>query len=447
MARRALRRIAVRARGRGKAPRRASSIVKNVETMSRLVLGVETSCDDTAAAVVNSSGDVLGESVVSQDDLHQQWGGVVPNLARQAHERAVSSVTSSAINQACTSASSLSAIAVTQGPGLSPCLRVGLSHALQLAHDHSLPVIRVHHMEAHALVARSLQSFSFPFLALLVSGGHNQVLMARALGEYRIFGSTVDDAVGEAFDKTARALGLRGGGPELEKLAHEGDEHSIAFAKPLKKHCTCDFSYAGMKTAAKKAAENAIGEDNGPDKSDRRARADVAASFQRVAVEHLSERLKRGVEWARQVSPELKHVVVAGGVACNMRLRSELERLEEELDIELVCPPPKLCTDNGVMVAWAGHERLSLGWQEGSPPEAMTSETFLEVKPRWPLGKVDPRAMQNLRSTRKKNIYDDLTSLTKRTLAQMQSQQHEDQQKGDHLDAWEERSAKAQQLP
>lgn len=363
-----------------------------------LVLGIETSCDDTGAAVVTSEGEVLAESIAGQDEVHAKYGGVVPNLARQAHEEAVERVTSEALWRAGKECKDLSAVAVTQGPGLSPCLRVGLAHGLRLAHEHSVPVIRVHHMEAHALVARLQERVDFPFLALLVSGGHNLVILARGLGDYRILGSTVDDAVGEAFDKTARVLGLTKGGPELEKLAKEGDDGSVPFPSPLKKHHTCDFSFAGLKTAARKAAEESLG-GHDPSDANRQERANVAASFQRICISHLIDRLGRGIDWARQACPDLSQVVVAGGVAANNRLRQELASLGQSRGFQLVCPPPKLCTDNGVMVAWAGVERMNLGWLEESPSEEITKETHLEVKPRWPLGTTDPRALaaQNIR--------------------------------------------------
>ena len=254
-----------------------------------VILGIETSCDDTGAAVVTGDGRVLGEALASQGEIHARWGGVVPNLAREAHESAIDDVVARALAAANVSPENLSAVAVTVGPGLSMCLRVGVVKAQDLCHEHGLPIVPVHHMEAHALVARvgdgatanesnadaadadadvdddvddALVRAPFPFLALLVSGGHNQLILARAVGEYRVLGGALDVALGEAYDKTARLLGLDvggGGGPALEALARRGDPKAYRFPVPLRRRKDCDFSYAGLKTAVRLAIERDLG--------------------------------------------------------------------------------------------------------------------------------------------------------------------------------------------
>ena len=438
-----------------------------------LVLGIETSCDDTGAAVVTGDGRVLGEALASQVEIHGPWGGVVPNLAREAHESAIDGVVAKALADAGVHPSQLSAVAVTVGPGLSMCLRVGVVAAQNLCAAHDLPIVPVHHMEAHALVARlagGTDAVRFPFLALLVSGGHNQLILARGVGDYVILGSTLDDALGEAYDKTARLLGLEvggGGGPALERLAREGDPSAYAFPVPLRKRKNCDFSYAGLKTAVRMAIERDLGTPEegdaftrvhvpgaepprretdrdrdstvaGPDSGDsedasrRKIRADVAASFQRAAVRHLEERTRRAVEWATdalassETSPSLSCVVVAGGVAANATVRERLAAVADDAGLPLVLPPPRWCTDNGVMVAWAGVERLALGLAEEAPTEAQVAEPAAEdgdgdgdggggggggssrrevpLLPRWPLGERDARATGEVKSSKKANV-------------------------------------------
>jgi glycoprotease/Kae1 family metallohydrolase len=317
-----------------------------------VILGIETSCDDTGAAVVTGDGRVLGEALASQGEIHARWGGVVPNLAREAHESAIDDVVARALAAANVSPEKLSAVAVTVGPGLSMCLRVGVVKAQDLCHEHGLPIVPVHHMEAHALVARvgdgetanesnddaaaddddALGRAPFPFLALLVSGGHNQLILARAVGEYRVLGGALDDALGEAYDKTARLLGLDvggGGGPALEALARRGDPKAYRFPVPLRRRKDCDFSYAGLKTAVRLAIERDLGKPRTGTRSRARGclsddddasagdaedpsfsaeetarrdavRADIAASFQAAAVKHLEERTRRAIAWARE---------------------------------------------------------------------------------------------------------------------------------------------------
>lgn len=232
--------------------------IKNVENLDNLVvLGIETSCDDTAAAVVKGNGEILSQVVSSQADLLVQYGGVAPKMAEEAHSRAINQVTQSALDKANLTAKDLSAVAVTIGPGLSLCLRVGVRKAREIAGSFQLPIIGVHHMEAHTLVARLTdRNLQFPFIALLISGGHNLLILARDLGHYIQLGTTIDDAIGEAYDKSAKWLGLdmrRSGGPAIEELAREGDSESIRFKTPMQHHKDCNFSFAGLKTQVKLA--------------------------------------------------------------------------------------------------------------------------------------------------------------------------------------------------
>ncbi|CAH8320057.1 unnamed protein product [Eruca vesicaria subsp. sativa] len=253
-----------------------------------IVLGIETSCDDTAAAVVRGNGEILSQVISSQAELLAQYGGVAPKQAEEAHSRVIDKVVQDALDKANLTEKDLSAVAVTIGPGLGLCLRVGVQKARRVAGAFNLPIVGVHHMEAHALVARLVEhELSFPFMALLISGGHNILVLAHKLGQYTQLGTTVDDAIGEAFDKTAKWLGLdlrRSGGPAVEELALEGDANSVKFNVPMKNHKDCNFSYAGLKTQVRLAIEAREIDGQCPvssaTKEDRRNRADIAASFQ-----------------------------------------------------------------------------------------------------------------------------------------------------------------------
>eukprot|EP01065_Artemidia_motanka_P035327 TRINITY_DN43249_c0_g1_i1.p1 TRINITY_DN43249_c0_g1~~TRINITY_DN43249_c0_g1_i1.p1 ORF type:complete len:677 (+),score=141.96 TRINITY_DN43249_c0_g1_i1:94-2031(+) len=372
----------------------------------RVVLGIESSCDDTGAAVVRGDGKILGESLASQNSVHEEWGGVVPKLAREAHAGAIDATVEDALKKAgIESHSQLDAVAVTVGPGLGPCLQVGVRKAYQIAAAAQLPIVRVHHMEAHALVTR-LPSVSekppppFPYATLLVSGGHNMALLTTALGEHTILGSTLDDSVGEAFDKTARVLGITAvpGGPALERLAARGDPKKYSLPKPLSKagkalRDSCDYSFSGLKTAVRTLTGSLLPVNCSlTEEEQQQVRADVAACFQARAVEHLVERAGRAVQWAKEIRPDLSAVVVAGGVAANKLVREGFRGMAERNGLPMLVPPPRLCVDNGVMVAWAGHERLRHGLCDAPPAEVAKAGLFVEVISRWPLGPRDPRS-------------------------------------------------------
>ncbi|CAJ2655592.1 probable tRNA N6-adenosine threonylcarbamoyltransferase, mitochondrial isoform X3 [Trifolium pratense] len=320
-----------------------------------VVLGIETSCDDTAAAVVRSDGEILSQVISSQADLLVKYGGVAPKMAEEAHSQVIDQVVQEALDKAYMTEKDLTAVAVSIGPGLSLCLRVGVQKARRIAGGFNLPIIGIHHMEAHALVARLIEKdLQFPFMALLISGGHNLLILARDLGQYIQLGTTIDDAIGEAYDKSAKWLGLdlsRSGGPAIEELAREGNAKSVSFSIPMRQHKDCNFSYAGLKTQVRLAIESKKIDAKIPISSasyeDRLSRADIAASFQRIAVLHLEERCERAIQWALKMEPSIKHLVVSGGVASNQYVRARLDTVVKKNGLQLVCPPPRLCTDNG----------------------------------------------------------------------------------------------------
>eukprot|EP00640_Fibrocapsa_japonica_P001671 CAMPEP_0113937604 /NCGR_PEP_ID=MMETSP1339-20121228/4192_1 /TAXON_ID=94617 /ORGANISM="Fibrocapsa japonica" /LENGTH=485 /DNA_ID=CAMNT_0000940437 /DNA_START=108 /DNA_END=1568 /DNA_ORIENTATION=- /assembly_acc=CAM_ASM_000762 len=400
------------------------------------VLGIETSCDDTGVAVVRSDGAILGEAVVGQADIHAEWGGVVPNLAMDAHKSAIQSTVQLALERAgLKSPADVDAIGVTVGPGLEVCLRVGAGAAKALALEHRLPFVGVHHLEAHCLMARIPSSplvpptpyqdqkelvedeLVYPFLALLVSGGHCQLLLVEGAGRYSVVGGTLDDALGEAYDKAARLLGISvgiGGGPVLEALARGGDPESVPMTVPMLQRKGCDFSFAGLKNAFRMAANNKAAEFNVEDASllEEPVKADLAASFQHTAIKHLEHRLKRAMQICEDRN--IYNLAIVGGVAANQEIRERIQALCEKRSLilkrkasrsadpppdfhceswMLFVPPPRLCTDNGVMVAWAAIERLKLGVSD-SPLEN-------DVFPRWPLGKALAQDLQPLKEQEK----------------------------------------------
>lgn len=274
-------------------------------------------------------------------------------------------------------------------------------------------------MEAHALVARLVErDLQFPFLALLISGGHNLLVLAHDVGHYVQLGTSIDDAIGEAYDKTARWLGLdisKGGGPALEEFAHEGDANSIKFSIPMRQHKDCNFSYAGLKTQVRLAIESRKICTENPiktaDSHDRKSRADIAASFQRVAVLHLEEKCERAIGWALQIEPSIKCLVVSGGVASNQYVRTRLNYVVEKNNLRLVCPPPILCTDNGVMVAWTGIEHFFLGRFDPPPPSNEPDDSMIDLRPRWPLGEEYSQGKSEARSLKRARMHPSLTSI------------------------------------
>ncbi|GAX09337.1 N6-L-threonylcarbamoyladenine synthase [Fistulifera solaris] len=334
------------------------------------VLGIESSCDDTGAAVVRSDGTILGEALASQSHIHAPWGGVVPGLAKEAHEAEIDRIVQEALEAAgMTSAADVDAIGVTVGPGLEICLRVGATKARALAVEHEKPFVGVHHLEAHILMARlpydsASKQLGFPFLALLVSGGHCQLLKCTGIGNMTVLGGTFDDSLGEAYDKTARLLGLPvggGGGPVVERLAREGDPTAIPLSVPLQSRKDLDFSYSGLKSNVRRVAER-LAKEGGvetPANLPHPIKANLAASFQHVAIQHVEQRLRRAMILLEEEEEEgIRSLALVGGVAANQVLRTRIEGLCKQRSWDLWIPPPRLCTDQGTMSAWAAIERI-----------------------------------------------------------------------------------------
>ncbi|GBD43195.1 tRNA N6-adenosine threonylcarbamoyltransferase [bacterium HR40] len=338
------------------------------------VLGIETSCDETAAAVVRDDRAVLADIVHSQLDEHARFGGVVPELAARAHISRLDRIVARALEKASCSLADLDAVAVTAGPGLAGGLLVGVVTAQALATVHGLPLVAVNHLEAHALTARLTHALPFPYLLLLVSGGHCQLVVVEDVGRYRRLGGTVDDAVGEAFDKVAKMLGLGfPGGPAVERMAARGDPERFSLPRPFVGRPGCDFSFSGLKTAVRQQILSL-----GRERLDPSRVADLCASFQAAVCASLVDRTRNALRLFREGRSGPAALVVAGGVAANRAIRSALARLAQEEAVRLVVPPPHLCTDNAVMVAWAAIERLGRGMATDSTPL---------VRTRWPLAR------------------------------------------------------------
>jgi N6-L-threonylcarbamoyladenine synthase len=348
------------------------------------VLGIETSCDETAAAIValheGGRPEILSSVVLSQIDEHAAFCGVVPEIAARAHVEALDDVIETALTEAGVGLADVDAVAATVGPGLIGGLIVGLMTAKAIASATHKPLVAVNHLEGHALTARLTDGLDFPYLLLLVSGGHTQIVLVRGVGEYERWATTIDDALGEAFDKTAKLIGLPfPGGPNVEKAAEAGDPRRFAFPRPLKGEMRPDFSFSGLKTAVRQAA-TAIAP-----LTDRDV-ADICASFQAAIAETLEDRVTRSLDRFRSEFAGVRRpvLVVAGGVAANRLVRSALQNLCKAKRFDFVAPPLELCTDNAAMIAWAGIERLRAG---------LTGEDAMEMAPRsrWPLDSVsDP---------------------------------------------------------
>ncbi len=333
------------------------------------VLGIETSCDETGVAIYDGDAGLIAHTVHSQVDLHATYGGVVPELASRDHIRRLTPLIRLVMSDADTSPADLHGIAYTAGPGLVGALLVGAGLGRSLAWGWGIPAIGVHHMEGH-LLAPLLETPApaFPFVALLVSGGHTQLVAVAAVGRYRLLGESVDDAAGEAFDKTAKILGLPyPGGPALAKLAEHGEPGRYVFPRPMTDRPGLDFSFSGLKTFALNAVRNELA--SRPDTE--QARADIARAFEDAVVDTLVIKCRRAVAAAGS-----DRLVLAGGVSANRRLRERMDAMMTARGGRAFYPRPALCTDNGAMIAYAGHERLAAGQVE---PLAFTA------RPRWPL--------------------------------------------------------------
>lgn len=334
------------------------------------VLGLETSCDETAASVVRLSAagaEVLSSVIHSQIDEHAAFGGVVPEIAARSHVEMIDGVARRAMAEAGIDYAALNGVAATAGPGLVGGVMVGLSYGKAVALARGLPLIAVNHLEGHAVSARLGAETSYPFLLLLVSGGHCQLLEVRGIGDMSRLGTTIDDAAGEAFDKIAKAMGLGyPGGPALERLAASGDGSRFDLPRALLGRKDCDFSFSGLKTAASRLAQTCETE---------QGKADLADAVQKAIARQLAERTERAMT-AYAEQHETRHFVVAGGVAANKTIRRTLEDLATKHGFSFLAPPMVYCTDNAAMIALAGAERLEKG---------LTSDIDVAARPRWPL--------------------------------------------------------------
>lgn len=340
-----------------------------------LVLGIETSCDETAAAVVDDRRAILADVVRDQLDAHRDYGGVVPEIAARAHLEAIDRVVARAMKDARVGFDALDGVAATGGPGLIGGVIVGVMTGKAIAAAHGLPFFAVNHLEAHVLTPRLTDAVEFPYLALLVSGGHCQFVAVAGVGRHRLLGTTIDDAVGEAFDKAGKMLGLGyPGGPAVERAAERGDPHRFALPRPLRGREGCDFSFSGLKTALRHAVEALP-----PGPLAERDVADLCAGFQQAVAEVMADRCAHAIARFRALWPDGATLVVAGGVAANRALRARIEGVAAAHGLGFVAPPPHLCTDNAAMVAWAGIERLALGLADGLD---------FAPRPRWPLEKL-----------------------------------------------------------
>jgi len=347
------------------------------------IMGIETSCDETAVAIVRREVDgtpiLLANEVLSQIEEHAPYGGVVPEIAARAHLVYLDGLVKRALATAKLDFKDLDGIAATAGPGLIGGVIVGLMTAKAIALVHSLPFFGVNHLEGHALTTRLTNETPFPYLLLLVSGGHCQLLHVKGLGDYERLGSTIDDAVGEAFDKTAKMMGLGyPGGPAVEVYAKKGDASRFDLPRPLLNRPDCDFSFSGLKTATRKhiLACREQGELSETDKED------IAAAFQLAVADVLAAKVARAMKLTQTALGPSPRLVVAGGVAANQALRTRLAETAADQGFTLEVPPVALCTDNGAMIAWAGLEHLAAG--DRSPMD-------LEPRARWPLDKTTTR--------------------------------------------------------
>lgn len=341
-------------------------------------LGIESSCDDTAAAVVRLSDvparRILSSVVSGQADLHAPFGGVVPELAARAHAERVDLCIEQALAAAGVTMAQIDAIAVTAGPGLIGGVLSGVMCAKGLAAATGLPLVGVNHLAGHALTPRLTDDLPYPYLMLLVSGGHCQFLIVRGSDDFTRIGGSIDDAPGEAFDKVAKILGLpQPGGPEVQREAAQGNPRRFSLPRPLLDRPGCDMSFSGLKTAVLRERDKVVAEKGGLTRADR---ADLCAGFQAAVADVLAEKTRRAIALYLDEAPDRPALAVAGGVAANTAIRAALETVCSDRGIRFLAPPLPLCTDNAAMIAWAGIERFSAGQRDGMD---------LSARPRWPL--------------------------------------------------------------
>ena len=336
------------------------------------VLGIETSCDETGIGLVDSKQGIVGQALFSQTEIHAPYGGVVPELASRDHIQRLLPLIKKTLGEHGTA--QLDAVAYTSGPGLIGALMTGAVLGHSLAWSLKLPALGIHHMEAHMLaLLLDEPAPTPPFVALLVSGGHTLLVLVKALGDYEILGETLDDAVGEAFDKTSKLLGLSyPGGPEIEKLARGGNPARFDFPRPMTQKSGLDFSFSGLKTHVR----NILHDNLQGALTDEQTKADVARAFEEAVVDTLTIKCQRALK-----QTHCNQLAIAGGVSANRRLRNRLGKLEKGNNTQLFCPRPQLCTDNGVMIAHAGLLRLEAG---------QTGDTWPQLRPKWSLQEIRP---------------------------------------------------------
>ncbi|WP_375687964.1 tRNA (adenosine(37)-N6)-threonylcarbamoyltransferase complex transferase subunit TsaD [Pseudooceanicola sp. LIPI14-2-Ac024] len=346
-----------------------------------VILGIESSCDDTAAAVIRGTpgaAEILSSVVSGQAELHAPFGGVVPEIAARAHAEKIDLCVAEALSEAGLTLRDIDAVAVTAGPGLIGGVLSGVMCAKGIAIGAGLPLVGVNHLAGHALTPRLTDGAAFPYLMLLVSGGHCQFLVVEGPDNFRRLGGTIDDAPGEAFDKTARLLALpQPGGPSVEAEARRGDPKRFAFPRPLLDRPGCDLSFSGLKTALLRTRDSVME----GHRLKRQDRADLCAGFQAAVVDVLAEKTRRAIAEYLELEPEMPLIAVAGGVAANQAIRAALETVAADNGLAFLAPPLSLCTDNGAMIAYAGLERFS-----GGEVDDMT----LKARPRWPLDQQSP---------------------------------------------------------
>jgi tRNA N6-adenosine threonylcarbamoyltransferase len=354
-----------------------------------LVLGIETTCDETAAAVIarraDGSGTILANVVHSQVQEHARFGGVVPEIAARAHVELLDGIIARAMADAGIDFSQLSAVAAAAGPGLIGGVIIGLTTAKAIAMVHDTPLLAVNHLEAHALTPRLTDGIAFPYCLFLASGGHTQIVAVAGVGDYVRLGTTVDDAMGEAFDKVAKMLGLPyPGGPQVESAASRGDPARFAFPRPMLGRGDANFSLSGLKTAVR----NEVGKLGSLQERDIN---DLCAGFQAAALESTADRLSVGLKLFHERFGAPTALVAAGGVAANQAIRAALQEVAEKAGTTLIIPPPALCTDNGAMIAWAGAERLALGMTDDMDA-APRARWLLDANAKAPAGYANTRA-------------------------------------------------------
>ncbi len=341
-------------------------------------LGIETSCDETAASVVrektDGTGEILSNIVSSQIDEHKEFGGVVPEIAARAHVEKIEFIIKKAIKESNLNFNKINGISATAGPGLIVCLTVGLNAGKAIAGSLKKPFVAVNHLEGHALSPKINNKIKFPYLLLLISGGHTQFLEVKGVNNYKRLGTTIDDALGEAFDKTAKLLGIEfPGGPKIEQLAKKGDKNYFKLPKPILKRGGCNLSFAGLKTAVLRTSK---------DLKNQREKYHLAASFQKTINEILYEKTKIAMEEFLKDKENIeKTFVIAGGVAANLKIRENLAKLSKEKKFSSIFPPINLCSDNAAMIAWAGIERYKMN---------LINDLEFPSKARWPLDSSAP---------------------------------------------------------